>query len=101
MMTMKSIVRVPNDVLTKPAQPVVDFDKRLAKLISEMKSTLIATSNPKGVGLAAPQIGVPYRIFVTRPRERDAIRVFINPEIVKQSSELTDGVPERDHKLEG
>jgi peptide deformylase len=40
-------------------------------------------------------------VFVTRPREKDAIRVFINPEITIRSGDLTDGVPERNNKLEG
>ncbi|MEK7129974.1 MAG: peptide deformylase [Patescibacteria group bacterium] len=98
---MKPIIHVPNNVLTSPAKPVTQFDKRLHVLIKEMTAILKATRNPKGVGLAAPQVGVPYRIFVTRPREKDAIRVFINPEIIKRSTEQTEGVPERENKLEG
>ena len=98
---MRAIVKVPNAILTTPANIVTSFDKKLARLVAEMKSTLIATANPKGVGLAAPQIGVQWRIFVPRPHEKDVIRVFINPEITKQSDTLTDGVPERDQKLEG
>ncbi len=98
---MKPIVRVPNQVLASPAKTVTDFDKRLAKLVSDLKETLIATKNPKGVGLAAPQIGEALRVFVTRPTEKTPIRVFINPEVVKQSKDLTDGVPERENKLEG
>lgn len=98
---MKPIVKVPNAVLTSAAKPVTSFDKRLTHLIDDLKTTLVATRNPKGVGLAAPQIGEPYRVFVTRPREKDAIRVFINPEITIRSDGLTDGVPERNNKLEG
>ena len=98
---MKPIVTTPNPVLTSPAKTVTSFDKRLARLIATMKSTLLAGSNPKGVGLAAPQIGEPWRIFITRPTEKSSIRVFTNPEIVKLSEEKTDGVPERDNKLEG
>lgn len=96
---MKSIVRVPAPVLTTPAQTVTSFDKRLSRLIADLKETLLGATNPKGVGLAAPQIGEPWRVFVTKPI--DKLRVFINPEIIKKSSELTDGVPERDNKLEG
>lgn len=98
---MKQIVHVPNAVLIAPAKTVTQFDKRLLALIKEMKATLMATRNPKGVGLAAPQVGVPYRIFVTRPREKDPIRVFVNSEIIKLSTEQTEGVPERENKLEG
>ncbi|MBI3955873.1 peptide deformylase [Candidatus Gottesmanbacteria bacterium] len=98
---MKPIVHVPNQVLTTQTQTVTVFDKRLTKLIEEMTATLIATKNPKGVGLAAPQIGQPWRVFITRPKEESVIRVFINPEIIKRSDEETDGVPERENKLEG
>lgn len=98
---MKPIVRVPNHVLTTQTQTVTAFDKRLTKLIEEMTATLIATKNPKGVGLAGPQIGQPWRVFITRPKVESVIRVFVNPEIIKRSDELTEGVPERENKLEG
>lgn len=98
---MKPIVKVPNDVLTTPASVVIHFDKTLARLISDLKETLVTTKNPRGVGLAAPQIGVPLRVFVTRPHEKDPIRVFINPVITQISEGTTEGVPERENKLEG
>lgn len=98
---MKPIVTVPNSLLTEPSQTVVNFDRALEKLIVEMKATLLATRNPKGVGLAAPQIGESWRVFITRPKEESRIRVFINPEIVTRSDDVTDGVPERENKLEG
>lgn len=98
---MKPIVHVPHSVLTTPAQSVTSFDNKLVKLIQDMKTTLRATVNPKGVGLAATQVGVGLRIFLTRPSEKSKIRVFINPEIIQKSDTLTDGVPERGNKLEG
>jgi peptide deformylase len=98
---MKQIVKVPDRILTTPASPVLAFNTRLAKYIEEMKATLIATRKPKGVGLAGPQVGYAIRLFITRPKEDDPIRVFINPVIVNRSPEETDGVPERTNKLEG
>lgn len=98
---MKPIVTTPHPILTMPARSVTSFDTRLTKLIRDMKATLRAAIHPKGVGLAAPQIGEHWRVFITRPTEKGQIRVFINPEIVKHSSEQTDGVPERENKLEG
>lgn len=98
---MKLIVATPNPVLSSPARTVTSFDTRLAKLIRDMKAVLRGAKNPKGVGLAAPQIGERWRIFITRPTEKSEIRVFINPEIVKRSANQTDGVPERENKLEG
>lgn len=98
---MKPIVLVPNKVLTTQAQAVTVFDKRLVKLVVRMKAALLSTKNPKGVGLAAPQIGQLWRVFVTRPKEDSVTRVFINPEIINRSDDVTDGVPERENKLEG
>lgn len=98
---MTAIIKAPSTVLTNPAQIVTSFDKRLLILVSDLRKTLVATRNPKGVGLAAPQIGEPYAVFITRPKEKDAIRVFINPSIVKASADRTEGVPQRDNKLEG
>lgn len=98
---MKPVVTIPHSMLSTPAKTVTQFDKRLAKLVAEMKSTLVVAKNPKGVGLAAPQIGEPWRVFITRPKEESAIRVFVNPEIIKRSDEKTDGIPERENKLEG
>lgn len=94
----RPIVHAPNDVLASPAKTVTNFDKKLTRLVADMKDTLVATTNPKGVGLAAPQIGEPWRVFLTKPH--DGIRVFINPEIIKKMGQ-TDGVPERENKLEG
>lgn len=98
---MKHIVSVPDEVLTTHAKTVTQFDKKLERLVAKMKATLRETNNPKGVGLAAPQIGEPWRVFVTRPREDSPIRVFINPEVIRRSDEQTDGVPERKNKFEG
>ena len=95
----KPIVTIPNDVLFSPAKTVTAFDKRLQKLIATMSDTLMATRKPKGVGLAAPQIGESLRVFLTKPTDKSEIRAFINPEILQ----IDDTVPglKDDDKLEG
>lgn len=103
---MKPIVTVPNTVLSKVAQEVKVFDKKLHKTLLDMKEALIATTNPKGVGLAAPQIGISLRIFITRPHEKTDIRVFINPVITSpdtpdNSSASLTRTEQRDDKMEG
>ncbi len=84
------IVQTPNPVLTSPSQRVKKIDKKILSIIKEMKDTLAAADHPKGVGLAAPQIGVPLCIFITRPREDAKIEVFINPEITWTSEEKSE-----------
>jgi peptide deformylase len=103
------IVQTPHPVLTSPAKKVIKIDRKVLGIIAEMKKTLLAADNPKGVGLAATQIGIPLRIFITRPTEVSPIRVFLNPEIVWFSEEKSaierpdDGKKSarREKKLEG
>ena len=98
---MKPIVIIPKAVLTTKARTITTFDESLRTLLTDMHETLLATTNPKGVGLAAPQIGVDLRVFITKPTAKAEIRDFINPEIIQKSDEKTSGVPERENKLEG
>jgi peptide deformylase len=96
---MKSIVHIPHPVLTTPTKPVVSFDKKLATVISDMKATLRHATKPKGVGLAAPQIGVGLQLFLTRPTPKDEIRIFINPTIL--ASDLPQPNTDKTNQLEG
>src|SRR3989338_7734430 len=104
------IVHVPDPVLTLPSKTIGQIDKKILDIVSQMKRTLMEKDNPKGVGLAAPQIGIPLKIFVTKPEENSEMDVFINPEIIEYSKNLaeierpasakaTAGKPEK--KLEG
>ena len=98
---MKPIVTVPDTVLTNPAAEVTAFDRSLRTLLTHMHETLLATVDPKGVGLAATQVGVALRIFITKPTAASEIREFINPVILHKSDSLTKGIPERENKMEG
>ncbi len=98
---MKPIVKVPNDVLNAPTKAVDFFDKRLSRLIRELTDTLLATTNPKGVGLAATQIGEAYRIFVTKHHPDAPMKIYINPEIIKRSEDTVEGIPDTKKGLEG
>jgi len=72
-------------VLTTPASPVVDFDKELRKLVKDLTDTML---DAPGAGLAAPQIGVPLRVFVWDVDE--ALGHLINPSL-DLSEELQNG----------
>src|SRR3990167_10634793 len=82
---MTTIVQVPDPVLRQTARSVASLDSRVLNIINYMKKVLITAKNPVGVGLAAPQIGISLRIFITRPKPDDIPQVFINPEIIKYS----------------
>ncbi|HXM66924.1 MAG TPA: peptide deformylase [Candidatus Acidoferrum sp.] len=76
------IVKFGNPVLEKPSEKVTVFDEELKKLIEDMFESMYAA---RGVGLAAPQIGISRRIAVvdvTFKEDPNAKLVLINPEIV-------------------
>ncbi len=76
-----SIVKYPDPVLQTPADPVTVFDRELRTLVDDMFESMW---DAKGIGLAAPQIGVAKQITVIdlsfKERPEDKI-VLINPEI--------------------
>jgi len=70
----------PDPVLSMASSPVADFDSDLRRLVDDMLETMYAAP---GVGLAAPQIGIPKRVFVADIGEGPF--VMVNPEIVETS----------------
>jgi peptide deformylase len=76
------IVKYPEPVLSQPGEPVSEFDDNLRKLVADMFET---TYDSKGIGLAAPQVGVSKRLTVIdlsmgkNPKEK---LVLVNPEII-------------------
>jgi len=98
--TAPPIVEVPHSVLFEPAKRVVKFDDSLRTLIEGMKKTLVTKKNPKGVGLAAVQVGIPLQLFLTKPDTKSQIRVFINPTI-ESFDPVPEQSPEKNDTLEG
>ncbi|HEV7957306.1 MAG TPA: peptide deformylase, partial [Marisediminicola sp.] len=60
-MAVLPILITGDPVLHSPARTVTDFDDTLRHLVDDMFETMEAAP---GVGLAAPQVGVPLRLFV-------------------------------------
>lgn len=88
-MALLEIVHYPEPVLLTPGEPVVDFDDNLKRLAKDMFETMYVS---RGVGLAAPQIGVSKRLFVmdcSGGRDPKQQLVIINPEIVMVEGEQT------------
>lgn len=82
---MYEIITTPNEVLVREAKPVKSFDKKLKQILNGMQETLLATIDPIGVGLAAPQVGLSLRIFQMKPTKKSEVTSYINPVIVKFS----------------
>lgn len=72
-------------MLVTPAPQVIDFDKELRTLVKDLTETML---DAPGAGLAAPQIGVPLRVFVWDVDE--AIGHLINPTL-DLSEEMQEG----------
>jgi peptide deformylase len=79
------ICKLGEDVLREQAQPVAEVTDELRSVFNEMFETMISAN---GVGLAAPQVGISQRFFVIIADD-DVRRVFVNPQIVYKSDDLT------------
>ncbi len=84
-MSIMPIRHFGDPVLVTPASEVIDFDKELRVLVKDLTETML---DAPGAGLAAPQIGVPLRVFVWDVDE--ALGHLINPTL-DLSEELQDG----------
>ncbi len=99
-MAMREIVHLGNPILRKKARKVKDFDRALHQLLDDMFETM---TQGEGIGLAAPQVGVEKRVIVVSlPDDEQSVEAYgeqagvlyevVNPEIVKASREMVDGV---------
>jgi peptide deformylase len=82
-MAILPIRKVPDPVLREKAKRVKTIDRSVTKLVKDMLETMRAAS---GVGLAAPQVGVPLRIVVIEVPDKEPI-ALVNPQIVRKSGE--------------
>jgi peptide deformylase len=80
-MSKRTIIMYPNEILQEECSKVSVFDKELRKLLRDMQTTMIEAD---GVGLAAPQVGIPKRIAVVEDDEGKIINL-INPLILKET----------------
>jgi peptide deformylase len=79
------ITHYPADVLGRRAEPVDKIDDNIHRLVDKMTDIMLKN---KGVGLAAPQAGVPLRLFIiSLDGTRDNVRAYVNP-TVTPSGEL-------------
>lgn len=70
-------------MLRRCASPIADINGEVASLAANMTTAMV---KGKGIGLAAPQVGLLSRIFVVQVGDDDPL-VFINPEITATSFE--------------
>lgn len=92
-MAIRDTIQIGDPRLKQTNQRVTDVhDSHVVQVITDLIDTMHAGNL---IGMAAPQIGENYQIYVTHPRETDArpkdqtddLRVYINPEITELSSD--------------
>ena len=88
------VIKYPHPILRHKCKPIKRIDQELREIIAEMFETMY---DDDGVGLAANQVNLPYRIFLLNtsgdPNQKENEFVFINPVITKKkgSAESEEG----------
>jgi peptide deformylase len=84
-----NIVHHPHPSLRRKAHPVSDVTAQVRQDAAEMLRLMYEGN---GIGLAANQVDLPYRIIVLNmtgdPEEKEHEQVILNPEILEQEGEL-------------
>jgi peptide deformylase len=84
-MTLRALVYLPDQRLRQPTATITKFDAELKTLIEDMYETMY---HENGIGLAAPQIGLPLKIAVIDvSAQRNKKFCIINPEIIHKQGE--------------
>ena len=87
LMAILDILTFPDANLRIKAKPVLSIDDSTKELVNDMFETMYARD---GIGLAATQVNVNQRIFITDLSGKgDSKLVFINPEITASEGECT------------
>lgn len=83
------IVRYPHPALRWKSKPIQQITQQLRNTVTEMFELMYEA---RGIGLAANQVALPYRLFVINPtgdpEEKDQELVFINPEILSRKGSV-------------
>lgn len=83
-MSIRLIVKEPDEVLHKVAKEVKKITPNVQKLLDDMAETMY---DADGVGLAAPQVGILKRLIVVDVGDDHGLIKMINPEIVSSEGE--------------
>jgi peptide deformylase len=85
------IIQYPHPTLRHPSKPLKRVDAELRKIVAEMFELMY---EHEGIGLAANQVDLPYRLFVANPtgkaEEKESECVFINPVLSRGRGQAAD-----------
>jgi peptide deformylase len=90
-MALRDVLKFPDPRLREISKPILEIDDEIRELARDMCEVMY---DEPGIGLAAPQVGVPVRLIVvdTEWTDQDAERdplILINPEISEREGSLT------------
>ena len=87
-MALRNLVLEGDPLLRKTSRPVDEITPRIIKLLDDMADTMYYGG--RGIGIAAPQVGVLRRVFIVDVGDKHGLIEFINPEILEASGSQTD-----------
>ncbi|TMD58511.1 MAG: peptide deformylase [Chloroflexi bacterium] len=85
-MAVRTIKGLDDPIVRQKAKKVGKVDAQIRVLIADLIASMRAAP---GVGLAAPQVGVPLRVAVVEIEKK--LFTLVNPEIVERSKETQTG----------
>ncbi len=83
-LALAQVRQYPDPVLRMRANEVEDFDEALRALVDRMSRVM---QEARGVGLAAPQLGLLQRVLVYQTAEDEPVVALVNPRPVSSSDE--------------
>ena len=87
-MALRNLVLEGDPLLRKTSRLVDEITPRIIKLLDDMADTMYYGG--RGIGIAAPQVGVLRRVFIVDVGDEHGLIEFINPEILEASGSQTD-----------
>ncbi|MBR5731715.1 MAG: peptide deformylase, partial [Firmicutes bacterium] len=76
-MALRKILTEGDEMLSKVCRPVGEVTDRIRMILDDMADTM---HDANGVGLAAPQVGIPRRMFIVQTDPEGPMYELINPE---------------------
>lgn len=101
------IITAPHPTLRQKAKEVTVFDKKFFDFLRDLAQTLIEKEEPRGVGLAAPQVNKSWRVFAAvlgaknQDSDKPRLEFFINPKLTRLSEEKILGLSDGSERFEG
>ena len=84
-LALAQVRQYPDPVLRMKANDVEELDESVTGLVERMKGLM---SEARGVGLAAPQLGILRRVLVYQAGEEESFVALVNPRVVQSGEEL-------------